>query len=508
MIDVQTNFDILTPFEPQHLLHTRLHEGAMPELVPSDNYGTLLPYSSTIVLEDGSLWPSKFGLVTADGVIVTDLIYESVERAEFLHGWYVRSENEMFPAYSLSKYIPDHEFYSGHHTVIRKMAAVALDGSWITLFDYTHIVYTKDVIILYRDESIFDMDVIDYSGKHLYNMRDLSWTTRALDDVGPYIYMDIIADRYAHVRTGSSTFAFIDLLTGNARSTRFIAADPFVEGFAPVGIGVVNSYTILWGLINTNFDVVIQPIYYNLPYFIHGKAIVERRDRSQFVINTKGENLFNVPDGYWLAHSYEGPTFILSSDFETSPYPTYLNSAFEEIRPPEGSRLEHFYNLRYLGNGWYTTVNEDGSLLINNNEEFFFPEVEYINFFDGEYLVYMKGYTDSKGYTFNANGVMTLEGNDIILAEPGTVITTVIQNENIKAFIVSTGSWYISDRGYNPNTYRLIDTKGDIVIQGTGILIYHDALNLYSVQNANSFLWLDDNANIIISIPLLSSVFD
>jgi len=320
--------------------------------------------------------------------------------------------------------------------------------------------------------------------------------------------MYVISDRYAHIRMRNDTFAFIDLLTGQARSTRFIAADPFIEGHAPVGIGIWNTYYVIWGLINTDFEVVVQPKYYNLPYFVHGRAIVERRDGSQYVINTKGENLFDVPDGYWLDHSHEGPTFMLINKHGTDIYPKFLSSEFEEIKPMEGSRFDHFSYLRYLGNGWYTTGNRTGSLLINNDEEHFFPDVESIIHFDGEFLVYMKNNDEENGYSY-IYGVTTPDGNDIILPEQNTTITPVIRNDSIKTFIVSTGaSFYFPGMEYLIRTYKLVDTTGNIIIQGPGVLTYHDVLELYSIQGENHFSWLDINANPMISIPLLSYMFD
>jgi len=508
VVEVQTNFDILTPLESVPLLHTRLHDGAMSELTPSDNYGMLLPYSSAAILDDGSLKTAKCGFVTIDGVVVTDLIYDSIDRAEFVHGRYISAANERFPAYSLTVNEQDYDRVSGYYYINRKMAACALDGSWITSFDYSYIVFTKEVIILYRDEMIFDIDVIDYEGKHLYNMLDFSWTNSTPNDIWTEMNMYIISDRYAHVRMRNDTFAFIDLLTGQTRPTRFIAADPFVEGYAPVGIGVRYTYYVIWGLINTDLNVVVQPRYYNLPYFVHGRAIVERRDKSQYVINTKGENLFDVPNGYWLEHSYEGPTFIMISESGADPYPMFLSSEFEVIKPSEGSQFSFFSSLRYLGNGWYTTGNNVGSLLINNDEEFYIPDIESIVYFDGEHLVYMKRHDDGNGYTY-IYGVMTLDGNDIILPEHGAAIKPVTQNDTLKAFIVSTGSsGYFLQQEYMPGKHRLVDTTGNTIIQGPGVLTYHDFLELYSIQGENHFLWLDINANPIISIPFLSYMFD
>ena len=59
-----------------------------------------------------------------------------------------------------------------------------------------------------------------------------------------------------------------------------------------------------------------------------------------------------------------------------------------------------------------------------------------------------------------------------------------------------------------PSIYKLLDINGNIIIQGRGIIAYHDNLELYSIQSANSFSWLDKDANPIIIIPFLSSTFD
>ena len=505
-LDVQVDFGILTPFVPQHTLHTRLNEGAIPKLIPANDYGTLLPYSSAVMLDDGSLEATKFGFVTIDGLIVTDLIYDGIERAEYVHNWYVGNANDMLPAYKLFLLNLDPEtpwdFYNN-----RKMAACALDGSWITGFDYIDIVFTRDVILLYRDELTFDIDVIDYSGKRLFNMLDLSWAREARADPLTGRLIEIIDDRYAHIRIRTNTYAFLDLLTGSIRSTRFIGADPFIDGYAPVGVGIPNTYFVIWGLINENFDVVIQPRYYNLPFFKYGQAIVQRRDESQYVINVKGEVLFNVPDNYWIDHSNEGPTFILYSKYGSDPYPTFLTSDFKEIIPPEGVMKSEF-NLRYLNNGWYTTGTESGSHLYREDEMFYFPGVEYIEFFDGSILLYGTSQEDADGYTY-ISGVMTIDGEEIISPEPDTIIIPVIQNGAAIAFIIRNESTFsFPEADQNPNTFKLVDTDGSTKIQGRGMLTYHNALGLYSIQGENHYSWLDKDAKPIISIPLMSSLFD
>jgi len=506
VLDVHTNFDIFTPSTPLYPLHSRLHEGALPELIPSTDYGMLLPYSSAAILENGSMNVSKFGLVTIDGIVVTDLIYDNIERAKYIHSWYVGKANDVLPAYNLTKNEMGTETTWGIYiTINRKMAACALDGSWITPFDYTNIVYTNEVILLYRDDSTFDIDVIDYNGNHLYNMLNFSWVNDALSDTWSGINMNIISDRYAHVRVRNNSFAFINLLTGNIQSTRYISVDPFIEGFAPAGVGIANTYYVLWGLINTEFQTVIAPRYYSMPFFVHGKAIVQRRDNSQYVINTKGDVLYNVPDGYRLDHSYDGPYFIMYNEFGTHLDRTYLTSEFKKINPPEGINDEFFY-LRYLNNGWFSTDDGSSSFLIRGDEAYIFPDIGFISYFDGELLIY--GATNPQSQLFEY-GVKTPDGKDIIPQEPDTIIEPVTHDGITIAFIVSNRtSWYSDAKEYIPNTYRLFDINGNLIIQGRGILTYHEVLELYSVQSANSFSWLDKEANPIITVPFLSSTFD
>ena len=503
---VQTNFEMLTPFEPQHSLHTRLHEGALPDFIPSNDYGMLLPYSIATGMEDGSMFTSKYGLVTIYGVIVTDLIYDGIDRAEYIHSWYVDEICDEFPAYRL--YIQEHnaetewDFYSN-----RKMAACALDGSWVTGFDYTEIAFTEEVILLYRDDSTFDIDVMDYDGNRLYNMLDFDWARETNDDLMTERLIVILSDRDAHVRLKNNTYAFIDLLTGNVRPTRFNSADPFVEGGAPVGVGIPGTYYVTWGLINTDFEVVIQPRYASMPFFKHGKAIVQRSDDSQYVINTKGDVLFDVPDNYFLDHSYDGPTFVIFSKNGADSQVKYLTSEFEEIFLPEGAMINNF-GLRYLNNGWFTTGNEDGSYLIRGNDVYYFQDVDYISFFDGELILYVIAQIEVDK-TIYKTGVMTLDRKEVITPESDIYITPVMQNGNAIAFIVGTNTtFYSPEQHFNPNKYRLVDIEGKTIIQGSGILTYHESLEMYSVQNENLFSWLDKYANPLITIPFLSSTFD
>ena len=512
--DVQVDFDALTPFVPIHSLHTRLLEGPMPELVPSNNYGMLLPYSSAVIMENGSLRASKFGFVTAGGTVITDLIYDGIVRAETRNDWstYTGTAIEALPAYSL--YIDSSEARANAWVYVeRKMAVCALDGSWVTPFDYINIVYTEKVILLAKDHSTLDVDVIDYNGNHIYNMLDREWVNNVIDESWAVSsFMWNIAEGYGHIRLKNNTIAFIDVQTGNAYYTDFVEAQTFNEGLAGVAVSINNISTDnkIWGFINTDFEIVIPPMYEWPSQFINGRATVQDylHRTPQQVINRQGDVLFTAPDGYSIEHSHEGSGFTLYSRSEDDYHTIFLTDDFEKLTFSEENKSFESNHIRDLGNGWFTTSNEFGLLLMNEGVEYLFPGVANIRYFDGEHMVFFKSHSDGHGHYFSS-GVMTLDGREVIPPETGIAINQVTKKGKMIAFIVGTGSnFYFHGQEYDPNTYRLIDTNGDMIIQVSGVLTYYENLELYSIQSANFFSWLDINANPIITIPLLSSTFD
>jgi len=491
----------------------------MPELIPSDNYGMLLPYSSAAMLDDGSLRTSKIGFVTIDGIVVTDLIYDDVRRAEAMSYTRYGPMLDPFPAYWLLTDIPGTETSLGYSDSL--IAACALDGSWITGFEYVDITFTDDVILLARSFEKFDIDVIDYNGNHLYNMLELNWIDEILigmkfdesaySSPGSFTYS--IDQGYGVANLKDGTIAFVEVLTGEVYYTDYVEARAFDDGFAAVAVRDIEKENIgysqmLWGLINTDFEIVIPPKYSWPPVFSNGKAIVQLPDDSQQVINTKGEILFNVPQGYRIEYSYYGSNFFMYDLYGNDPGSAFFTDNFEKIILPEELQSLQFNYLQHLSNGWYTSTTEAGALLINENEVHFFPDLLYIGFSDGEIISYSirdSDYYGSKHYY----GVMTFDGREIIQLETDILINPVIQNDTVVAFIVSTGLFAFSTgQDYIPNTYRLYDTTGNIITQGNGILTYYEYLELYSLQGENHYSWLDKDANPIITIPLLSSTFD
>jgi hypothetical protein len=109
-------------------------------------------------------------------------------------------------------------------------------------------------------------------------------------------------------------------------------------------------------------------------------------------------------------------------------------------------------------------------------------------------------------------GVMTLDGREIIPPESGINIMPVVENGDATAFIVNSNRqfWfgYRQAPNFIPSVFRLVCADGDVIASGPGALAFDDDTGLFSILGEDSFKWLDRDANVIISIPLMSNTMD
>ena len=498
--DVRTDYSALTPYVPPNIVYSRLHPGPLPELLPSNDYGLLLPYSGAVVMASGSLREVGYGFVTIDGVIVTDLVYDRIERATY----YLPMERMERPAYRLIVNTPSQE--SSVYFPASKIAACALDGSWITDFDYVDVVFTDTAFFLIRDHGSYDTDVYDYSGSKLYNILELEWVDEIHADAWPGSLVYDVSEGYGFVRMKDGTVAAYEVLTGNIRNTKYSGAWAFCEGFAAVSenTGHLGAYPELWGYINRDFELVIPPAYTQARSFQHGWAIVETRDGSQHIINTRGETLFSTPSNYQIELNYDGTGFILVRFEDWQPDAIYTKDLVR-IDIPERVQWDttHFY-IRYIGDGFYSVGLEDGLLLFTQDSEYFFPGFSESYYMNNEYFVFYD-YDESVAYT----GVMSIEGREIIPRKQNVTISPAVYNGSTIAFIENSNSvWYYNDWAYQPSAYRLLGMDGQVLASGSGVLSFDQNVGLYAVQGADSFTWLGRDANVIVSIPLMSYSLD
>jgi len=502
--DVNVDFSVLTPYIPD-IKYSRLHEGAMPELLPSGEYGVLLPYATVNALENGDYNIGKYGLVTIDGVVVTDLIYNNIERANY-RVWF---SVVYCPAYTLSVWSsePEEGFLPS-----QKKAACALDGSWITPFDYVEIGFTEDVIILMRDVETFDIDVYDYNGKFLYNMLEFEWTNHVPEDtwIGGLLYNVSNGYRWLPASSQYGNLLKIDMLTGEAEFLEYNYVGNFNEGLAQVRInnpGFVR-YSELWGYINTEFDVVIEPEFTSAFEFKNGQALVCEQDNKWSVINTQGEILFSFPEGWYASPHFYGIGYY-AAPINGNQNPIYYTNDFIEITLPDKvlALLQYGY-FHELEGGWFAYyIDMTGAGVFKDNEDYFYPGVDHISYFDEKYVISHK-YSEEESLT----NVMTISGAEIMPFTDGVNVAATPGSDGVSAFMVNNARYHFYSYGievdYRPRTYKLISSDGDIIKTGDGVIAYDEAVGLCYIYSPEFFSWMDLEGNTIIKIPLMSYMLD
>ena len=498
-VRVRTDYSNLTPYTPPHSRYARLRDGILPDLVPSDDYGMLLPYANAAVLDDGGLREIKYGFVAATGVIVTDLVYDGLERAQSPHMLDMKPQ----PAYKVSRVIPGTETVWGAQSIY---AACALDGSWITAFDYSDIIFTEEEIVMLRSYDSFDIDVYGYDGKLKYNMLDLEWTGSVMDGTWPNALIYSITEGYGNILMSDGTYAYIEIQTGQARYTGYTGAFPFSNGLAAVSERLEGhgEYPELWGFIDRSFRLAIPAQYVDPATFVGGRAPVVTPGGMRQVIDTRGVALLSIPKGY-IEQYYNGSGFAIHPESGVA-IPKLYTIGLEEIIIPETARdPDNAYLYMYpLDNGWYYYEAEDGAVLFTRENNYYIPGARGITYADGEYVIC---YDNN---SLNSYFVTTIDGEAIIPQEPDTTITPVTDGGVIQAFIANTGPpvFFYFQGPYMRSTYRLYDTRGNIITSGGGRLLYDEAAGLYSVLSTDYFAWFDKDAKMIVSIPFLSNTFD
>ena len=129
---------------------SRWYDGYTGELIVRDDYGLLIPYAGLRLMDE---WPAStgclYGLMTMDGVVVTDAVYNSVTRPCYYVG---SSAKQMWhPLLALKMGIRTDEEDGNAQDYL---AIAASDGSWCTEFCYRGMSVGKDGLLLFEDGRI------------------------------------------------------------------------------------------------------------------------------------------------------------------------------------------------------------------------------------------------------------------------------------------------------------------------------------------------------------------
>lgn len=269
---------------------TRLAEGPLTELVPSENYGRLLPYVGDELRADvGGMKQYRYGLVTENGCVVLDPVLDIAWTMPVGDGY----------ALVLGK----QREADGLELVY---ALCAPDGSWCTDFLYSSIYTNPDGEICLMDvrydsngQYIGNMDnacVMDSDGSVLLNLSQFEPEI----DLGDFrnspdiqYAMANMSEGYAQVSLADGRTVFMD------KKGRLLHSDEFDGYFAGAysfsgGIACVRKeWNGLWGAIDRSGKWVIPPEYADLTQY-DDAVIAATADGRKLLLNTKGEQLSDL----------------------------------------------------------------------------------------------------------------------------------------------------------------------------------------------------------------------
>ncbi|MCL1834683.1 MAG: WG repeat-containing protein [Oscillospiraceae bacterium] len=487
--EVKTDYSGLAPYEKIAGTAVRLHSGPLTELLPSGDYGLLLPYASAAVTESGFLQVSMYGLVTSDGIIVTDLIYDSIDR-QYIYGL---ADPIALPFYTLTMYTDTQEdsWYSG-----RLYAVCALDGSWLTRFEYSNVVFADGYILMARKYDSYDIDVYDYDGRLLYNMLDLDLPVQRYE---PVYVSDIVysaSEGYAHLLTDDGV-VFIDLADGRQIKTDYQGASNFNEGLAPVSAPSWEQGVELWGAIDRGFNQVIEPRYIYPFYFSNGYAVAELPGNVTQIINKRGEALITVTDMSIISH-YDGSGYIVYNN-EWQAVECYSPDLTKfTLATDRGVRM----GVTPLGGGWFTCWYEGvpGSVLFSREAEYHYPDVQYISSIEGEYLAY----SDESGWY----GAMDIEGRVIVPPQDGMLLHAVPVGDGSTVFISLTSRFGGFGSDQAASSFRIYDEEGEVLLAGDGVVTFDGDLGLFYVLTGDSYCVRDLDLSVKFDVKLMSYLLD
>jgi hypothetical protein len=474
---VQTNYSGLTPYQPPEELYTRLSDGPMTELKPSGDYGKLLPYVGASLFGDmGYLSFNMLGLVTDNGMIITDPVFSRVYQGSFYN--YADYTSTYVPAYALVKLnepIDEDNLWDSE-----RCAVCALDGSWITSFDYTSVYFGDKVILGMRSNDQNDVDVFDYDGELLFNTTSLGCYDLVPPQSG-YAFMNGYGEGLLAVQLTNGKTVYIDALTGAERYTDYQQAEAFFGGFARV---TVNS---LVGFIDRSFSLVIQPQYYYADYFSDGRSVVQLQDHSYAVIDTNGGVLFqrDTPISRWDKSFF----CVYDNDYNET---LYYDSRFNEIKSGSGQLIS-------LSDGWFYYTDDGGVVIMNGREKYTIDGIATVSGVAGGLVYYYVNETDSW-----SEGVKTLDGEDVVPLSKNTSVYLVTSKTSGDVFI-SVSSY--SQNGTN-QTFKVLDRDGNTILSGQGYATYDGQRDLFEVYGEQFFGYADTSGQYIFKISLLQYLPD
>lgn len=469
---VKTDYSGLTPYKPLEEKYTRLKDGAIPDLAPSD-YGKLIPYiGETMYSAGGYNVIRKYGLMTESGMIVTDPVYSRVYQGHYYD--YSTYTGKNVPTYSLTK-IPD-TINEDKPWESEIFAVCAEDGSWVTPFAYTNTFYTENVIMLVRSNENNDIDVMDYSGKLLYNTKSLGCYSD-IPAESAYNFLSGYGEGFIALALTGGRTVFIDALTGKESYTDYTQSSAFSGGLAAV------RQNGLYGFINKDFSMIIPPQYMWADYFYNGKSVVQYPDNSYAIIDQGGQSLFENP--YYISR-WDSSNYAV---YDASNKIAYYDSSLQKVA--FGSR-----EAAPVHNGWFFYREGNGVTIFKGNEKHTFDDVTGVNAVNGDFVTVYK----TVGSEWQ-EGLVTLDGTVVIPMAARQSITLYTSEKTGETFAIASS--------YDSNqSYKVYDSSGKILFSSYGYASFIPEYDLFEVNDELSYAFVDTAGRDVFRISLMQYVPD
>ena len=474
---VKTDYSGLTPYKPMEEVYTRLTEDYMPELIPSDDYGPLLPYVGEVLYGyhdtfDGLvLIGDDKGFITLKGKMVTDAVYSDI-----YHPYHYDSEAKSYIAESL--YIIKKIFINDTgDDGFMKYAVCAEDGSWITPFDYEDILECDKVMLLFRDRRTNDVDVMDYTGRILYNTKTLDSFALLCDDFFtsydtdyPSVYHES-GEGFVAVTKNEKGY-FLDELDGNLIQTEFSDVGAFSDGVTSA------EKDGLCGYVDSNLNFVIAPTFARADTFKNGTALVEFTYGGYAMIDRTGKIVARSPDFIYDNGCY----------FETGNY------SETSIYKRNGKNILHSSTV----DAWDTFG--DGLYYVKNNTTYIYCGDRMMTL-PGVYEVYSicDGYFSCRNDQNKEFKIITLEGKVIAELDKPFYISSILNTPN---------GVYLLLNDYDNNAFAVIDNKGRSLTSGHGRVYANKGTGLFYISDDRFFAYMDTSGKYIFKISLQDNIPD
>lgn len=460
---VRPDYSQLTPYAPPEEIYTRLSENFMPELVPSGDYGLLLPYVwqtfSNDIYADWDL--SYKGLMTAAGMIVTDAVYSEAYQAFWYDDFTGRQQKPLY-VLALVPYVPEdkYDWFGGAYAM---HAVCALDGSWVTPFAYTDVYCFDEAVFCVRDRETNDVDVFDYSGKLIYNIKDLPWA----DQLPLYFYrrMDIqnYSEGYIIIE---STGGFFNVLTGKYIDTDYDRVNRFSEGLAAF------KQNGKWGYIDKHFNVVIQPMTADFAGPFHnGHAYLH--DNTEYKLIDKNGVVYQHSKGYIDTWNDAG-VIVNDGNNKLYLYDNNLNLLCE-------TDVNAF---TAMPEGGFCVKTEDATLLFYKNKTFTYPKDHIVTSTGADYMIC---WFPQQAKTY----LLTLDGTILTETRSDARLERVVTTPSGNTYLIF-GNW-----DYANPSYDIYSADGTCLYSGSGSADYNDLTGLFCIRDRQFFGYADETGRFI-----------